>query len=365
MSVNERSHITDAPTKYWVPLPDGRVQCTLCPNQCRLKEGQRGICFVRMCLDQRVVLTTYGRSSGFCVDPIEKKPLNHFLPGTPILSFGTAGCNLSCRYCQNWDISTSRQMDTLADDASPETIARAARRLGCSSVAFTYNDPVIFLEYAIDIAQACREQGIKTVAVTAGYINDEPRREFFRYMDAVNMDFKAFTERFYKKLCGGSLKNAQETMLHIKHETDAWLELTTLLIPGENDSDEELDQMSRWVVNELGPDVPLHFTAFYPAHKMMEWPPTPPQTLTRARRLAMDHGLRYVYTGNVQDEEGGSTWCHGCGAKLIGRNGYELTDWTLTPDGKCAACGTPCPGVFEAQPGRWGSRRRPVRLHDF
>ena len=350
------------PTHYWHVLDDGRIQCDLCPRFCRLREDQRGLCFVRKRQDDRIVLTTYGRSSGFCVDPIEKKPLNHFLPGTPILSFGTAGCNLACKFCQNWDISKSREMDTLADSASPERIAHAARDTGCRSVAFTYNDPVIFHEYAIDIAQACREVDIKTVAVTAGYICPEPRVEFFDFMDAANVDLKAFTERFYKKICGGGLKPVLETLEYLKHETDVWFELTTLLIPGENDSAEELDAMTRWVVDHLGDDVPMHFTAFHPDWKMMDKPHTPSKTLTRARDIALGNGIRYAYTGNVHDEAGGSTYCSGCGAKLIGRDWYQLTDWQLDQGGHCLRCGTRCVGVFEDAPGDWGRKRQSIRL---
>ncbi len=353
------------PTKYWHKLEDGRLQCDLCPRFCRLKEGKRGLCFVRANQGGQIVLTTYGRSSGYCVDPVEKKPLNHFLPGTPILSFGTAGCNLACKFCQNWDISKSREMDTLADEAPPETIARAARQLGCRSVAYTYNDPVIFHEYAIDVARACHEKDIKSVAVTAGYVCAEPREEFYRYMDAANVDLKAFTEQFYWKLTGGHLQPVLDTLKYLKQETDVWFETTTLLIPGENDSERELDEMTRWVVEELGPDVPMHFTAFHPDWKMRDKPPTPPETLTRARRIAVNNGVRYAYTGNVYDEAGGSTYCHECGGKLIGRNWYVLSDWNLTGDGKCRFCGTPCAGVFEARAGTWGARRQPVRLRDF
>src|SRR5574341_1116773 len=193
------------PTRWWHRLGDGRVQCDVCPRACKLHEGQRGLCFVRMRRSDQVVLTTYGRSSGFCVDPIEKKPLNHFLPGSAVLSFGTAGCNLACRFCQNWDISKSREIDTLADAASPEQIAQAALRLGCRSVAFTYNDPVIFMEYAIDVAAACHAVGVQAVAVTAGYMCDAPRREFYAHMDAANVDLKAFTEDFYHRVAAGHL----------------------------------------------------------------------------------------------------------------------------------------------------------------
>jgi pyruvate formate lyase activating enzyme len=353
------------PTKYWHLLDNGRVQCDLCPRFCKLLEGQRGLCFVRARENDQIVLKTWGRSSGFCIDPIEKKPLNHFLPGTPILSFGTAGCNLACKFCQNWDISKSREVDTLADMATPETIAQAAARLGCSSVAFTYNDPVIFMEYANDVADACHEHGIKAVAVTAGEICPEPRAEMYRHMDAANVDLKAFTDRFYRKICGGSLEAVQETLVYLKHETDVWFEITTLLIPGENDSEQEIDEMTQWIVDKLGPDVPIHFTAFHPDWKMMDHSSTPAATLTRSRKIALANGLRYAYTGNVHDEAGGSTYCHGCGTKLIGRDWYVLSDWRLTEDGKCTTCGTTCAGRFAGPPGTWGAQRVPVRLRDF
>jgi pyruvate formate lyase activating enzyme len=338
------------------------VQCDLCPRFCKLHDGQRGFCFVRANHGGAVVLTTYGRSSGFCVDPIEKKPLYHFLPGTPVLSFGTAGCNLGCKFCQNWDISKSRETDTLADAASPEAIADATERLGCRSVAFTYNDPVIFHEYAIDVAQACRARGIKSVAVTAGEVCPEPRAEFYRHMDAANVDLKGFTEAFYRDVCAGHLQPVLDTLVYLKHETDVWFEVTTLLIPGLNDSDRELDEMTRWYAEHLGPDVPLHFTAFHPDYRMTDVPHTPPATLRRARQIARANGLRHVYVGNVHDEEGDSTYCPGCGALLIGRDWYELTRWNLSAAGRCPHCGAACAGVFEAEPGNWGARRRPVRL---
>ncbi len=363
--MNAQTLLNVVPARYWHQLEDGRIQCDVCPRFCKLQEGQRGMCFVRAREDDQLVLTTYGRSSGFCVDPIEKKPLNHFLPGTPVLSFGTAGCNLACSFCQNWDISKSREMDTLADAASPEAIARAAQQSGCRSVAFTYNDPVIFLEYAVDVAQACRELGIKTVAVTAGYINEGAREEFYRYMDAANVDLKAFTERFYSRICAGHLQPVLDTLVYLKHHTKVWFEITTLLIPDENDSDAEIEELAQWVMEHLGLDVPLHFTAFHPDWKMLNKQNTPSATLTRARSIAVKNGLRYVYTGNVHDEEGGSTYCHGCGAKLVGRDWFRLTEWNLTPDGRCRSCGTACAGVFEEEPGNWGPRRLPVRLRSF
>jgi pyruvate formate lyase activating enzyme len=327
-----------------------------------LRDGQRGLCFVRGAEGGQIKLFTYGRSSGFCVDPIEKKPLNHFLPGSSVLSFGTAGCNLACKFCQNWDMSKSREMDTLADSASPDDLAEAASRLGCASVAFTYNDPVVFMEYAIDTAQACREAGVRSVAVTAGYMCAQPRAEFYRHMDAANVDLKGFTERFYYKICGGELASVLETLEYLKRETTVWFEITTLLIPGENDSDAELDQMTQWIGDKLGPDVPLHFTAFHPDWKMLDKPRTPPATLTRARRIALANGLHFVYTGNVHDREGGSTYCPGCGRRVIERDWYQLGDWQLTDSGTCRGCGSRIPGVFAGVPGHWGARRVGVRL---
>jgi len=352
-------------TKYWHRLDDGRVQCDLCPRFCKLRDGQRGLCFVRGSANDEIVLTTYGRSSGFCVDPIEKKPLNHFLPGTPVLSFGTAGCNLACKFCQNWDISKSREFDRVQHSASPAAIAQAAVDTGSRSVAYTYNDPVIFHEYAIDVALACRERGIKNVAVTAGYVTAQAREEFFEPVDAANVDLKAFTDRFYWKICGGHLGPVLETLLYLKHETDTWLELTTLLIPGENDSTTEIDKMTQWVVEHLGPDVPLHFTAFHPDWKMLDLPRTPINTLTRSREIAIANGVRHVYTGNVHDYRGSSTYCHNCGEILVGRDWYELSDWNLVIDGqaaKCSSCGTKIAGVFEATPGSWGPQCRPVHI---
>ena len=354
--------IEGTPGRYWHVLQDGRIQCDVCPRYCKLHEGQRGLCFVRARQRDQIVLTTYGRSSGFCIDPIEKKPLNHFLPGTPVLSFGTAGCNLTCKFCQNWHISKARNFDRIQDLASPEAIAEAALRSDCRSVAFTYNDPVIFLEYAVDVAQACRERGIKTVAVSAGYISPEPRIEFFRYMDAANIDLKGFTDGFYNNLCSGKLAPVLETLEYLKHETNVWFEITTLLIPGENNSAAEIEAESVWVMDHLGPDVPLHFTAFHPDWKLMDAQPTPGKTLLMARQIAINAGIRYVYTGNVHDPVGQATRCHACGAVLIGRDQYDVMAWNLSADGRCAKCDARCPGVFEAKAGQWGPRRRPVRL---
>ena len=350
-----------SPTVWWTLLDDGRVRCDVCPRACSLHDGQHGLCFVRSRQHDEIVLTTYGRSSGFCIDPIEKKPLHHFLPGSAVLSFGTAGCNLSCRFCQNWDISKSRETDTLADAAEPATIASAAMSNGCATVAFTYNDPVVFLEYAADTADACHDVGVRTVAVSAGYVEPGPREQLFSRMDAVNVDLKAFTDEFYRSVCGGHLAPVLDTLewLVANH---VWVEITTLLIPGFNDTDAELDALTRWIADHLGVGVPLHFSAFHPDYKMLDVAATPPATLTRARRLAMANGLQHVYTGNVHDPAGGTTHCPGCGTAVIERDWYRIDAYRLTDDGRCPSCGTAIGGGFDGPQGSWGRRRRPVRL---
>ena len=355
--------LNGVPARYWHRRDDGRIQCDLCPRDCRLHDGQRGACFVRQRVGNGLVLTTYGRSSGFCIDPIEKKPLNHFHPGSSVFSFGTAGCNLACKFCQNWDISKSRDMDRLMDSAAPDEIAATAAAHRCRSVAFTYNDPVIFAEYAIDTAVACHARGLATVAVTAGYISPGPRRDFFAVMDAANVDLKAFTDDFYVHQTGARLAPVLDTLLYLRHETDVWVEITTLLIPGLNDSDAELSALSRWVADELGTDVPLHFTAFHPDYKLDTLPPTPPATLRRARRIALDAGLAYVYTGNVRDIEGASTRCPACGQTLIERDGYRILAYRLDAHGACTACGHVIAGHFGDFTGAFGPRRVPVHIH--
>ncbi|WP_131111169.1 AmmeMemoRadiSam system radical SAM enzyme [Sulfuricystis thermophila] len=357
-----REVLSGVPARWWHALPDGRIQCDLCPRDCKLHDGQRAACFVRANQGGQMILTTYGRSSGFCIDPIEKKPLNHFYPGSSVLSFGTAGCNLACKFCQNWDISKSREMDTLMDEASPQAIAQAAKRYGAQSVAFTYNDPVIFAEYAMDTADACHALGIKTVAVTAGFMHLGPAREFYAKMDAANIDLKAFTDDFYFKLCGGHLQPVLDLIAMVHHETDCWIELTTLLIPGENDSDSEIKRLAEWCFKELGPDVPLHFSAFHPDFKMLDRPATPPATLQRARRIALDAGLHYVYTGNVHDRAGDSTYCPGCGKAVIERDWYEILSYSLDDTGHCKHCGTAIAGRFGHFGHAFGARRIPVRI---
>jgi len=350
------------PARYWHQLEDGRIQCDICPRDCKLHEGQRGLCFVRKREGDQLLLTTYGRSSGFCIDPIEKKPLNHFYPGSSVLSFGTAGCNLACKFCQNWDISKSRAFDRLCDQAEPDQIAQAAAANGCKSVAFTYNDPVIFLEYAVDTARACHAQDINTVAVTAGYIHPEARKEFFDHMDGANVDLKAFSENFYHKLCVGQLQPVLDTLVYLQHDTDVWLEITTLLIPGQNDSDDELTAMCDWIAEHLGEDVPLHFSAFHPDWKMTDIHATPASSLSRARRIGLQAGLKYVYTGNVHDRAGDTTRCPACHTALIVRDWYEILDYHLTDDGHCIHCGQAIPGRFKPFSSAFGARRIPVRI---
>lgn len=362
MDTHAIESISGVAARWWHALPDGRIQCDLCPRDCRLHEGQRAACFVRGMRDGKMLLTTYGRSSGFCLDPIEKKPLNHFLPGSRVLSFGTAGCNLACKFCQNWDISKSRDMDRLLDSAPPEAIAKAAQVHGAASVAFTYNDPVIFAEYALDTAAACHALGIRTVAVTAGYLHREPARELFAAMDAANIDLKAFSDEFYVKLCGGKLQPVLDCIALVHHETDCWIELTTLLIPGRNDTDDELHALSRWVASELGPDVPLHFTAFHPDWKLTDLPSTPLSTLRRAREIALEAGLHFVYTGNLPNPEGTTTFCPACRNPLIERQGYRIVRYQIDADSHCAACGRKIPGQFSQAPVFGDGHREPIRL---
>ncbi len=351
------------PARYWHALDDGRVQCDLCPRYCHLHEGQRGACFVRMRERDAMVLTTYGRSSGFCIDPIEKKPLNHFYPGSSVFSFGTAGCNLACKFCQNWDISKSRDMDSLMDAASPEEIVSTALKWGCRSIAFTYNDPVIFAEYAMDVADAAHAAGLKTVAVTAGYITELARADFFSRMDAANVDLKSFSDDFYTRLCGAHLQPVLDNLRWLVKETPVWVELTTLLIPGQNDSDAELAALCDWVAETLGPTTPLHFTAFHPDFKLTDLPPTPPETLFRARELALARGLQHVYTGNIHDICGGSTHCPACGHCVIERDGYDILSHHLDDTGQCTYCGHLLPGRFERFDHAFGARRIPVAIH--
>lgn len=338
--------------------------CDLCPRHCSLGPGDRGFCFVRQNCDGEMISTTYGRSTGFCVDPIEKKPLNHFLPGTAVLSFGTAGCNLGCKFCQNWESSKSRLVARASEAAEPETIAEAAVQLECHSVAFTYNDPVIWAEYAIDTARACHERGVKTVAVTAGYITAEARRSFYELMDAANVDLKAFSEDFYTRLSAGHLQPVLDTLEWLKRDTDVWFEITNLIIPGENDTDDEIRRMCDWLLQHVGDEVPVHFTAFHPDFKMLEHPATSLTTLRNASDIAASQGLKYVYLGNVHDPAQHSTYCPSCRTLLIGRDWHTVETYQLRGD-RCPRCGTRIAGRFLNAPGDWGQRRLPVHISQF
>jgi pyruvate formate lyase activating enzyme len=340
-----------------------RVVCDLCPRHCALRPGDRGFCFVRENRDGMIVSTTYGRSTGFCIDPIEKKPLHHFYPGSAVLSFGTPGCNLGCTFCQNWTMSRSRDVEAACAQANPESIAVAAKKHGCRSVAFTYNDPIIWAEYAIDTAKACHAAGIKTVAVTAGYITDTARADFFRHIDAANVDLKGFSDEFYRTYCGGHLQPVLDTLRWLVHESSTWVEITNLIIPGANDAPQEIEAMCRWIATELGPDVPIHFSAFHPDFKMADRGPTPSKTLTMAYKLARQAGLRYIYTGNVVDPDHQQTYCPRCGKAVIRRQGYSITGFDLH-DNQCVYCQTPIPGRFDDQPGNWGAKRLPLAISD-
>jgi AmmeMemoRadiSam system radical SAM enzyme len=359
----------DSPTRHdgsriggwWHRQDDGRVVCDLCPRHCSLKDGDKGFCFVRENIGGRMVLTTYGKSTGFCVDPIEKKPLAHFYPGSSVLSFGTAGCNLGCKFCQNWSISKSKEVDALSERATPEQIAVGAGSLGCKSVAFTYNDPVLWAEYAIDTARACRERGIKAVAVTAGYITPEARGPFFEVMDAANVDLKGFTEEFYQKYTLSHLRPVLDTLRWLKEESEVWFEVTNLIIPQANDDPGELKRMCDWLLASVGDEVPVHFTAFHPDFRLKDRPPTPHETLIAAREIALEMGLKYAYTGNVVDPRRQSTYCPGCSEMVIGRDWHAITAYRLEGDG-CGRCGRRIAGRFDEAPGRWGRRRMPVRF---
>lgn len=363
------------PGGWWRESDDGtRIVCDLCPRHCVLRPGERGYCFVRENRDGQIVSTAYGRSTGFCVDPIEKKPLNQFYPGTAVLSFGTAGCNLGCTFCQNWTMSRSRDVEAACETADPETIAAAAVQLGCHSVAFTYNDPIIWAEYAIDTAKACRSVGVKTVAVTSGYITDIAREAFYEHMDAANVDLKGFTDDFYRQYCAGRLQPVLDTLRWIARESKVWLEITNLLIPQANDAPDDIKRMCQWIVEELGPDVPLHFSAFHPDFKLTDRGPTPMPTLLAAYDIARQAGISYTYTGNVIDHQRQHTYCPGCGRAVIERNGYDILSYALQvgrlskssyETGRCAFCQTPIAGRFEDAPGSWGSRRLPVRIDSY
>lgn len=353
------------PARYWIPQEDSqRIICQVCPRECTLSDGQRGFCYTRANEGGRLILSGYGRLIGLCGDPIEKKPLNHFLPGTGVLSFGTAGCNLGCKFCQNWDMSKARDLDRASRYVSPEQLPQLAREHHCRSVAFTYNDPTIFIEYAIDVANACHEEDIRTVAVTAGYIQGKAREELYAHMDAANIDLKGFSESFYQHNCLATLEPVLDTLKYVKHETDTWLEVTTLIIPDENDSEAELQEQAEWLMENLGPDTPIHFTAFHPDYKMIDKSHTPAASLRKAYDIARRCGLQYVYVGNIHDATRSSTYCHHCGELLISRDWYQMGTFNLDVD-RCRFCDTPVSGVFlETGLGDYGAERHPLRMRE-
>ena len=341
----QRVEVNYKEAKWWETQDNGKILCTLCPRYCTIGEGQKGFCFIRENIEGTLYAIGYGRPIGFAVDPIEKKPLSHFYPGTPVLSFGTAGCNLGCKFCQNWTTSKSQYDDLNSTEASPEDVVKLAEQYKCPSIAYTYNDPTIFGEYVIDVSQKAHEAGIKNVMVTAGYIDKEARKDVYRYIDAANVDLKAFTENFYHKITFSHLQPILDTLLWLKNETDVWFEITTLLIPGENDSPEEITMMCDWIVKNLGVDVPIHFTAFHPDFKMRDKTRTPASTLTMARNIAMKAGINYVYVGNVHDLEGQTTYCPNCNEPLIVRDWHSVLNNKLK-DGRCIKCNTPIAGRF-------------------
>lgn len=342
MAVNATPH----PAGWWKREDDGRLLCYLCPRYCRIGEGQIGFCYIRQNRGGELVSMGYGRPTGFAVDPIEKKPLSHFLPGTGVLSFGTVGCNLGCKFCQNWDISKARSDERSSFFVSPERVVELAESEGCPSIAYTYNDPVIFGEYVVDISRIARERGLKNVMVTAGYITEEAREEVFRHIDAANVDLKAFSEDFYHKLTLSRIGPVKDTLKWLHNETDVWIEITTLLIPGLNDSNEEIRRETEWIGENLGDSVPVHFTAFHPDYRMTDRPRTPPETLLRARGIAQDLGLKFVYVGNVHDAEGSTTYCPSCRKALIERDWHSVLTYRLLGD-QCPDCHRKIPGRFE------------------
>jgi len=331
--------------RWWRAADGNRVVCELCSRLCVLAEGKSGYCSVRMNEGGHLRTAVYGFSSGYCVDPMEKKPLYHFLPGTSVLSFGTVGCNLGCIFCQNWSLSDHAPLEDLLP-AVPKKLVQAALAEGCSALAFTYNEPAISAEFCIDVAEVARTSGLRTVAVTSGYIQGPAREAFFAAMDGANVDLKGFSESFYKRFCGGRLEPVLETLEYLGRQPQTWLEITTLLIPGANDDPDEIRQLSRWIATHVGTDVPLHFSAFHPDHHLTDASPTPITMLRRAREIALEEGLHYVYLGNVRDREGSSTHCPHCGQPVILRDGFRLEALQIS-HGACTICGATIPGVFE------------------
>jgi pyruvate formate lyase activating enzyme len=325
-------------------LSDNKVRCNLCAHRCVIAAGKKGICQVRENRDGVLYTLVYGRAIAQRVDPVEKKPLLHFHPGTTAYSIATVGCNFRCRWCQNWDVSqVVRERHFIAGEvASPEEIVSAAQEAGCHSIAYTYTEPTIFFEYAYDTARLAHQAGLANIYVTNGYMTEEMLETFQPYLDAANVDLKAFRDRTYRKYVGARLQPVLDAMKVIKR-LGIWLEVTTLVIPGINDDDGELKDAADFVVTELGPDTPWHISSFFPAYKMTAVPPTPVETLRRAREIGLEAGLRYVYAGNVPGEA--NTVCHACRKTLIRRSSYWILENDVQPDGRCPNCGAPVAGV--------------------
>jgi len=321
------------------------TQCDICPKRCFIAEGQTGSCGVRTCQNGNIASLSYGKTTGFAVDPIEKKPLNHFYPGSKTLSFGSIGCNLACRFCQNASTAQSYDLSLLTTSATPDDVVQLAKQHHCESVAFTYNEPIISAEYVQDVAAACRNAGVKTVAVSNGYIAEKHRATLFDRMDAANIDLKSFSEKFYRDYCGGELEPVKETLRYLA-KSNTWLEVTTLLIPTLNDSEQEITELCDWIAKNLGKEVPLHFSAFRPANRLLTLAPTPPQTLFRAREIAISSGMQYVYTGNIDDPAGQSTYCPQCRQTVIFRDRYTVVEYEIDEESCCKYCGQSIAGRF-------------------
>ena len=342
------TELFEHPAKWWKAVGAGKYKCSLCPHHCLLKDGQKGVCFGRKATKDALVTINYGCATGLAVDPVEKKPLYHFYPGSNTLSFGTIGCNLSCNFCQNWHITKTKTEDLLRERSlTPEIIVNAAKSNNCDSVSFTYNDPVTFAEFAIDVAKACHANGLKTIAVTAGYIEGPARQEFFEHMDAVNIDLKGFSDDFYKSYCKGTLAPVLDTLKYVAQKTDAWLEVTNLLIPGANDKSTDLKEMCRWIFFDLGAHIPVHFSAFHPDCELVDRPSTSPKTVHEARQIAAESGLVHVYTGNFRDEKGSTSFCAKCRARVIVRDGFRVIEMNLKGN-KCGRCGEKIEGHFRS-----------------
>jgi pyruvate formate lyase activating enzyme len=334
------------PARWWQTLPDGRIHCYLCPRHCHIAAGQHGFCYIRENVDGELVQLGYGRPAALAIDPIEKKPLFHFHPGSQILSLGTAGCNLGCQFCQNFDISKARSTQQNSLHVSPREIVDLALERGTPSIAFTYNEPTIWAEFVIDIAQLAHQAGLHTVMISNGYITREAFFDVYQHIDAANIDLKGFTENFYTKVTLSHLQPVLDVLRWLRRETKVWFEITNLMIPGLNDSPEETRELCDWILGELGDDVPLHFTAFHPDYKMLNLPPTPSATLDRARHIARERGIQYVYEGNVVTPEGGNTICPGCHRTIIRRSWQSVESCDIA-HGRCLHCNAVIAGRFD------------------